>query len=1160
MSLQLIIGTSGTGKSTSVYKKVIQESIEHPESNYFIIVPDQFTMQTQKDLVNMSPRGGIMNIDVLSFSRLAYRIFEETGGNHKPVLDDTGKSLILRKVAADLKTKTPVIGAHLDKQGYIHEVKSAISEFMQYGIGKEELNQLIEYARPKGSLYYKLKDLSVLYDGFVNYIKKHYITTEESMNLLSTELYRSKKIKDSVVVLDGFTGFTPIQNKVIGSLLELCKQVMITLTMDEKTTLAEEMKEQDLFVFTKKTYQSLLNLAQKHHTIVERPYFISGNPSKRFENNQEMAFLEQNLFRYPLKTFCLDNQKQKDTNENGITIYKSVDIHEEVRHACRKIQEVLKKTGCCYRDIAVIAGDLSEYESEVEQVFANYQIPIFMDKTRGILLNPFTEYLDSVLDLVILNFSYEAVFRYLRTGMTDFTMDEIDRLENYVIEMGIRGKKAWSHLFVGRTKEMKKSEEAAEQLGQMNELRERLMKQISPFLFGSEESVQITGTSDFETSIYIKHLYEMIVWNRIYDKLIAYEDLFQKMEDYSKAKEYGQIYGLILNLFDQIMDLIGNEKMKLQEFKDILDAGLNEIEIGSIPQSVDRVIVGDMERTRLKPIQYLFFLGMNDGFVPKSSSKGGIISDMEREYLTGSEIELAPSPRQQMYIQKFYLYLNLTKPAKRLFLSYSGMKTDGSANRPSYLIPILEKMFPETKEELTEEKELLAANPYELKEAFCVLLRKYADGRLTDEEEQTLFVILKLLQEETAEKAFVREMVKKAFASKEEKHLDRIVAGILYGKSLLSSVSRMEKYAACEYAYFLQYGLSLKEREQYGFEDKDIGTIFHGVLEHFSDKLAKRNYTWFDFPKEETQQMVAESLEEVSACYSDAVLFDNALNRYTLTRMQRILSRAVNTISYQLNKGRFIPAQYEIGFSMQESLGEINVALNTEEKMKLNGRIDRMDTFEEDTHIYVKVVDYKSGNKDFSLASFYHGLQLQLVVYLNEAMKLVQNQNPSKEVIPAALLYYHVADPLVEGEAESNPDEINQKIYQELRTKGLVNSDSSVIESLDISMTKKSDCIPVDYKADGSFTAASSVASKEELQTISEFATYRLKEMGKRIYHGSIHLNPVTQKTIDSCTYCSYHEVCGFDMRLAECKKRQIEKEDEKDLINKMEKEMKGAV
>jgi len=1147
MSLCVITGGSGAGKSTYVYNKILEESKKNPRQNYFILVPDQFTMQTQMDLVKASDAGGIMNVDVLSFSRLAHRIFEETGGPRKPVLDDTGKSLILRKVAGQVRDKMPVIGGNLGKQGYIHEMKSAISEFMQYGIGSKELEELTEFAKEKGMLHFKLKDLQVVYNAFREYINGHYITTEESMDILAKELYRSELIKDSVVVLDGFTGFTPIQNRVIYAMLQLCKTVYVTVSIDGQEDPNAEDGEQKLFFFGKKTVRSLKQLATEAEVSVDEDIRLGKETPHRFVNNKELAFLERNLFRYPL-------QEYEEATEGNICLTPYKDMKSEVRGVCRQMQNIIGQTGCTYGDIAVIIGDLTSYSSVVEEEFARYGIPLFMDRTKGILLNPFTEYLKAALDILIHHFNYESVFRYLRSGMVDLTAEETDDLENYVLEMGIQGKRAWSHLFAGKTGSMKQAEDGLEQLEYINALRQRFLKGLEPLL-----KEEIKG-KNIPVETLVRQLYAFCIENRVQEKLAVYAQYFSDTQNLARAKEYEQIYGYIMELLDELMELIGKETMSLEEFKEILTAGFDEIKVGTIPKSMDRVIVGDMERTRLKPIKYLFFMGIHDGAIPKKSGKGGIISDMEREFLKQSNMSLAPSPREQMYIQKYYLYLNMTKPSEALYMSYSCMDMEGNALRPSYLVQVVEKMFPhclikEKEEHITEK----IGNLHEAKELYCHTLRKYAEGSIEKKDKELLGILSDILGKEAAMEHFIEQALADAFYVAKEPALEQLVARILYGESILGSISRMEKYAACAYSYFLQYGLGLKEREEYGLQDKDMGNIFHGVLELFSNKLQEKNYTWMDFPKEEGQAMVAQALEDFCVSYSDALLFDNAENRYILKRMERILNRAVDTISYQLKKGKFAPAEFEMKFSVLKNLNEFDVSLDKKEKLKLTGKIDRIDTWETEDKVYVKVVDYKSGNRDFNLLSFYYGTQLQLVVYLGAAKKMLEAKYPDKEICEAAMLYYHVADPVVEGEEHITDEAINKKVLESLRTKGIVNADEIVIQALDTSGDKKSDCIPVEKKASGEFKAGSKVYNRGTMQMFSDYADYMLKRIGTEIKKGHIEKSPFESSEESACTYCGFKDVCGFDEKIAGNKKRIPEKLSEEEILGLMQDCVKEA-
>ena len=300
MSLQFITGASGAGKSTYIYRQIIARSEKEPEGRFFILVPDQFTMQTQKDLVSLHDRKGIMNIDVLSFGRLTHRIFEEMGANRLPMLDDTGKSLIIRRVAAGQRGELPVLGGRLGQTGYIHEVKSAISEFMQYGIGLQELDQLTEFSKKRGQLYYKLKDLRTIYEGFQQFIRKKYLTTEELLEVLASYVPQSKLLKDSVIVFDGFTGFTPVQNRVIAELMKQAKEVIVTVTLGSGENPWEEIREQELFSMSKKTIQTLAKLARDVEIPIADVVEIAPKCSPRFSEKGMLQHLEKYLFRYPV--------------------------------------------------------------------------------------------------------------------------------------------------------------------------------------------------------------------------------------------------------------------------------------------------------------------------------------------------------------------------------------------------------------------------------------------------------------------------------------------------------------------------------------------------------------------------------------------------------------------------------------------------------------------------------------------------------------------------------------------------------------------------------------------------------------------------------------------------------------------------------------------
>ena len=1139
MSLRFCFGPSGSGKSHRIYEEIMQRAAEEPGRNFLIIVPDQFTMQTQKDLVMRSDRDGILNIDVLSFGRLSHRILEEVGTKEMPVLDDTGKSLVLQKVAADLKEQLPAMGSLLHKQGYIHEVKSAISEFMQYGISTQDMDKLITSAQKRGALAMKLKDLKTLYRGFQDYIRDHFITTEETLDVLRRSLSKSKILKGSVVVFDGFTGFTPIQNRLIQELMRVCAETIVTVTIGVGEDPYKMDGEQKLFHLSKKTVADLEKLAAEAEVERGEDLFVKGGPN-RFAKAPALHYLEQNLFRYQYEPYAGEQQE--------IHMFEALSPREEVHQTALYIRHLIREQGMTYRDIAVVIGDLEGYASYVETEFGQLEIPCFLDRTRGIVLNPMIEYIKSALQLYIKDFSYDTVFHFLRSGMSDISREEIDELENYVIRTGARGYRTYSRLFTRRTEELQENAEGSEQavektMERLNRIRQQFMDAVEILHMGSQE----------KAGDYVSHLYDFLEQNQVQQKLLNYQQQFEKEGDLSRAREYAQIYRLVMDLLDQVYELLGEEEISRQEFADILEAGFGEITVGTIPQNVDRIVVGDMERTRLKQVKVLFFLGVNDGNIPKNASKGGIISDMDREFLIESGTEMAPSPRQQMYIQRLYLYLNMTKPSEQLYLSYAKVNSEGKGIRPSYLIDTVRKLFPAMSVEYPQNRSRLEQieGRQEGARYLAEELREYVEGTLPEEERQDFYLMYRAYEADAAGRDL---LTRAAFRRYRESGLSRIVARALYGQQLENSVSRLETYAACACRHFLQYGLSLQEREEFGFEASDMGTVYHAVLENFAGKLAESNLTWWDFTEDFAAKAVKESVEAYAAIYGETVLYSSARNEYAITRMSRILTRTVLTLQKHLKQGSFQPDDYELSFRFAEDLDSIHVDLSEDEKMHLQGRIDRIDVAEDAEHVYVKVIDYKSGNRKFDLAALYYGLQLQLVVYMNAAMEMESRKHPDKEIVPAALLYYHIDDPTIETPVELTDEQINEQILAKLRMNGVVNSDPGVVERLDRYMQDKSVVIPVEKKKDGSFSARSGVLSREEMQLISSYVDAKIRSIGREILDGKIAANPYEKGNEEACTYCAYKKVCGFDGSIPGYEKRQLEDLDKQALMQRMQK------
>lgn len=1094
MPLKFVFGPSGSGKSSYLYQHVIQESMKYPERNYIVLVPEQFTMQTQKDLVMMHERKGIMNIDVLSFARLAYRVFEETGGGGLPVLDDEGKNLILRKIAGDYESELKMLGGHMKKQGYISEVKSVISEFTQYDIGEDEIERVMESAGESSRLYYKLADIRLLYRGFTDYLREKYITKEELLDVLSREVEKSERLKNSTVVLDGFTGFTPVQDRLLGELMRHCREVIVTVTMDRRENPYVYEHPYQLFALSKQMVTSLLQIAKQNKIPVEESVELYDHVPWRFKEQEALAFLEKHLFRYGAGAY--------EKEQEQVKLHLAKNPREEAYAVAEQVRRMMREDGYRLRDIGVIVSDMDVYADHLKQAFIKYDIPFFMDHKRSILLNSFVEYIRSVLHMAEQSFSYESVFRFLRTNLAGFTYEEIDELENYVIGLGIKGYKHWQEKWTRKLKGMDQ-----ENLDKMNHYRRQLVEKVDGLIYVLRQRRKTVA--DITRAIY-----EFMVQENLQVRLAEQEELFKAKGELALAREYAQIYRIVIELFDKFVELLGDEEVSLSEYCKLLDAGLEEARVGVIPPEVDQVVIGDMQRTRLKDIKALLFAGANDVYLPGALLRTGLLSELDREKFAREKLTLSAGGKEKAYVQKFYLYLNLTKPSEKLDIYYSKVSADGKSVRPSYLIQELQKLFPKLK--VRDEERYLKEQELTENIGFDRMIREFVQKR--HETDGAWCELYSWYKKNPKWQEKVERFLEAGYYRKPLDALTEEAAKRLYGEEFETSITRMERFAVCAFSHFLTYGLGLREREEYDFQAADLGNVCHRALERFSYKVERETGDWLNLTEEQRNQYVEESVEEAIADYGNSILYSSSRNAYLIVRMKRMLEKTVWALTKQLAAGDFKPSAYEMRFA--------------------NGKIDRVDTCEDGDCIYVKVIDYKTGSKSFDVTALYHGLQLQLMVYMDAALQLEQKKHPEKEILPAGVFYYRIQDPLIDRPKEGEEQE---SILKELKPDGMISLEKEVLEHLDHCMVGESSVIPVKYNKNGSLSKSSKAASAQDFYLMMKYAVNKVEEIRQKILSGDVKVNPYRRGTETSCDYCSYRQICGFDTKMEGYRYREID-------------------
>lgn len=1117
MALQFILGNSGSGKSEHIYRKITEEASRNITKNYLVIVPEQFTMQTQKKLVELSKNKAIMNIDVLSFQRLAYRVFDELGIKNVKVLEETGKNLVLRKVAQGIEDKLTVLRPNISRMGYIGEIKSLLSELMQYNISPEQLRAYINSGKLSPVLAAKLSDVLVMYEGFNDFMKDKYITAEELLNVLKGVAGDSEILRDSVIVFDEFTGFTPVQNELMSELLKICEQIYVTLTIDsrEEGAFYNCAGMHELFYMPKKTIRSLMKMAGDLHVDVAEPVVLQGKKDYRFKESEEMFFLEQNLFR--------KNGKKYSQEVSDITLTSCKNPKEELVYTARMINDYVQNKGMRYKEIAIVTGDVESCSNYVERIFTQYNIPFFLDTTKDILFHPFIEFVRAALEIIEKDFSYEAVFRFLRCGFCDIEDEKIDTLENYILAAGIRGRSAWSKRWLRSTRNKNEYD-----LEEMNSLRETIYQLLEPL-------VMVFKDKDSDVRGKIIALYELFVRLDVEKKLAEKENELLKLGEQVKSKEYGQIYEIVMSLFEKYVSILGEEKIGIREFTEILDAGFDAASVAAIPPGYDNVMVGDIERTRLNGVKVLFFLGVNDGIVPKSVTKGGIISQYEREALREMDVELAPGARELTFIQRYYLYLNMTKPSNKLHISYSRLDATGKTILPSYLVGVIKRMY----EKLSENTIL------EVSEQLDISTERAARNYLLcNEPDEDWYRIARYFYDKDRDE--LERLIQAKYASFSNNPISSNVARAVYGNHIEGSVTRIEQYARCAYAYYLKYGLRLREREIKGFENVDIGNIYHEALKHYSLKLENSESDWFSVSDEIRDELAETAIEEAFEPYVFADDSVTGETKHMMERMKGIFLETIWALTNQVRRGSFVPKEFEVSFSDISETDKLHFDFGDKRSIDLGGRIDRVDTCLDADKMYVKVVDYKSGGTQFDLVKIYEGTQLQLVVYLNAAIEKNKLAHPDMKIAPAGILYYHIDDPTIEVSDNLTEKEIDDIILKKLRPDGVVGSEEKIYRAMDKDFESESLAIPVQINKNGSLSARSSVLSQEEFEVVRDFAATKIKELGQDMFDGRIDVNT------DSCKYCAYESICGVRAKLPGLSDKSRLKIDKNDVLDKM--------
>ena len=1039
------------------------------------IVPEQFTFEAEKELIEISGKEGIMDVQVYSFKRLAYKVFNELGYQAN-IIGNAGKNILIYFIMLKLEKDLKVLKGVSKNTGLVDTVSNQISEFKRYNITPDILKN-IKVSNEYLSL--KINDLSLIYSAYEEYINNKYIDMNDELTVLKELLGKNTFLNGSKIWIDEFDGFTPQELQIIKKLNDI-SELTISIISDESS---------ELFKLNNSTLNKILKISDKNNEIYLKDCY-------RF-NSKELLHLEKNIFKFPYEIY-------KDEVSN-ITISLENNSYCEIENIACMINNYVREKNMRYENIAILSKDLSEYEKLFKIIFRQYNIPFFIDRKRELYSQPLMSLVLSLFDICMKNYSYESIFTYLKTGLANIEdVNDIDMLENYVLKWGITGK-TWLQLW----------ELDDINLEKINMLREQIIKPIIEFKdsFGTKKTVK-----DIIESLY-NFLISIGAYKNIQNKILKLKET-NELVAIEIANQYTQVWNILIRIFDEMVDTIENEVVSFEKFRNIFKLAISNYDMGLIPSTKDQVIIGDIERTRNNNVKVLFVIGMNDGKFPMIHSDEGFINDAERDILLDNGIEIAKNTKVLLEEENFNLYKAFCVPSDKLHLSCPISTLEGKALRKSFILNNLKKLFPTIieKEAYLETEKGNISTPDATFPSLLKEIKKYADGDKIVENWKNVYTWYKDNQKEKISSA-----IKAIEYCNTTNSISKNSATKLYGKDLNSSVSRLERFAMCPYSYYLEYGLKAKERQIYKLETPDVGTFLHEIIEKFSKHMLEESLSWREVTKEYCDGIIDSLVDETLKNFKHNLLNSTGKLKQLGIRLKRLVKRMIWIIVTQIKNGEFEVVGSEVEFGRKSDNPAIEIELFDGNKMFLNGKIDRIDMADTEDGKYIRIIDYKSSAKQIKLSDVYYGLQLQLITYMDAIA--------TEKLMPGGVLYLKLDDPIIKSNKDLSKEEIEEQIVNALRMKGLVLSNAKLIKAMDSNMTNESSVLNLSVKKDGSYSKMPTVTS-EEFDKLRNHIKKTLKELGEEILSGNIKNEPVKKKDISACDYCKYKVICQFDKDL----------------------------
>ena len=1114
MSLRIIYGRAGTGKSEYCYRE-IAEKIK-ADNQILIITPEQFSFTAEKKLMEAIDANAVFNAEVVTLSRMAYRVINEIGGRTETNLSKCGKAMLIYSILNNNKKELKLIGKNDEN---VDMLDTAITEFKKHGISIEQLKQEID-KQEDIYLKNKLTDLSLVYEGFENQLSGKYIDETDLLTILAENIENTDMFNNQYIYIDEFAGFTKQEYQIIEKLILVANQVTVTICIDELNI--PKNPNTDIFYSNENTVNKLFEIAQNCGTKVEE---IKLENKYRFKSN-ELKHLEENLY---------ENRPHKYTNSvENIKLFLAKNQYSEIEEVAKNILKLVRDNGYRYKDISIITKNISNYSSLARAIFDKYDIPIFIDENRDLNQNIIIQYILSVLEIFTKNWSYESVFNYIKTGFSNIEEDEIFKLEKYCLKWGIKQNKWKKEFTYGKYEEKDKTE--IERL-------ERIRKDIVNPLMKLKSDIDNDKTAEGIS----KSIYKFLVEENIAEKINKKIEELEKVGQVDLVKEYQSSLQTILDILDEIVLVFSDDKMTIDKYAQILKVGFKNSNLTKIPVTQDQVIMGDVDRSRSHKVKAIFIIGLNDGEFPSVHKDEGFLNDLDRETLKQDGIELAKGTIENLYEDNFNIYKAFSTAEEKLYLLYSSSDVQGKALRPSMLINKIKKIYPM----LQEESDVIETKAEVLnkKTTYDELIIQLSKLKEQDEIDKVWYYVYDYYKKDTEWNTKLEQNLKGLNYTNIPEKIEQTNIDKLYGNTLVTSISKLERYRSCPFSYYLQYGLKIKPEEELKIQTLNTGTFIHEIIDEFFGTVREAGIKLAEITDEQLAEIINKIIDEKLKQSQNYIFTSTAKYRALVVRLKKIIQKALKYIIGTLVQSRFEVLGTEVEFGENGKYKPIRLTLEDGKRIEIIGKIDRIDTAQSEDGRYLRIIDYKSSAKNIDLNEVYAGLQIQLLTYLDAACK-------EEDLMPAGVLYFSMLEQMIKADKRMEQEEIEEKIRANFKMKGLILADVNVVKLHDKKLEKGSSAlVPAYIDKEGNLSEKkTSGVTAEQFEELQKYMYIVIKQISKEILGGNIDLKPYYKDKKTPCKYCDYKSVCGFNMGGCENNYNYIDKKSKEEILAKIKK------